>query len=395
MHIFTSESQPRFFTVKIFWNFHIGPSGSNALKKDLKKCLKIIFYCIVMQATHVSTSVSQTEQANQNSQIRYFKLAVDTFFLRMENNLADEAEDYMFKDEDHIIEKADQITEMYNNLSISLKNKSELRQYILKEADTFNSKYEGAYGKTYADNYFDFIDVDDFDDFEAEKNENADQYKVKKPIDVIVTDSDSESESEDEKSMFSETQSEADSDDSDASSSDSESEEEDDDETMYDSEEDEEDISNLDLEEEYRFYRKRTNQLYEENEELKETRRDLGAKIAQLTRENEVKDERIKFLEALREQDNSIINQYIQNTELKNQKHIEELKNLNNELTDAREKALSLFEICKAKDNELEELKNDTCDYDYIHVLDDLNKVKDKEIGKLKNQIRLLKLQIK
>jgi len=141
-------------------------------------------------------SVSQNKQA---SAIHYFKLAVDTLFLRMENNLADPKEDFHFNNEEHIIEKAEQIDILYENLFISDEKKSELRQYILKEADVFNSKYREVYGDVYMDNYLNFVDCRDYDVFEAEKKENANQYKVKKPIiNVIVTDSDSESESDDE-----------------------------------------------------------------------------------------------------------------------------------------------------------------------------------------------------
>lgn len=216
-------------------------------------------------------SVSQNIQA---SQIRYFKLAVDTLFLRMENNLADETKDNMFENEEHIIEKADQITEMYENLSISNEKKYELRQYILKEAGVFDSKFSATYDKIYIDNYLEFINISDFDDFEAEKIKSEDQYKVKKS--KVVYESDSESESEDESvSMFSETQTDANSDDSDSSSSDSESESDD----------------------EY--------EPWVVKEKIKE--------VAVLTRENEVKDLKIKQLEALREQDNCIINQFIQN----------------------------------------------------------------------------------
>jgi hypothetical protein len=177
-----------------------------------------------MQASHVCVSVSQTAQASQISQINFFKLAVDTFILRMENNLADPEEDFHFNNEDHIIEKAEQIDEMYANLSVSDEIKSELRQYIIQEADVFNSKFREVYGNVYMDNYFNFINCIDYDVFEAGKIKSEDQYKVKKC--KVVYESDSESESESEVSMFSETQSESDSDDSDTSSSDSESEEE-------------------------------------------------------------------------------------------------------------------------------------------------------------------------
>jgi hypothetical protein len=171
---------------------------------------------IVSNNSFPSVSISQNAQA---SQIRYFKLAVDTFILKMENNLADKEVDYMFEDENQIIEKADDITMMYQNLLISDEKKAELRQYILKEADVFNSKFEEDYGKSYMDNYFDFILSADFDAFEAEKNENADQYKIKKCKEVVVDDSESESEDE-SVSMFSETQSESDSTDSESESGD-------------------------------------------------------------------------------------------------------------------------------------------------------------------------------
>jgi hypothetical protein len=138
-------------------------------------------------------SVSQNKQA---SAIHYFKLAVDTLFLRMENNLADPKEDFHFNNEEHIIEKAEQIDILYQNLFISDEKKSELRQYILKEADVFNSKYREVYGDVYMDNYLNFVDCRDYDVFEAEKKENADQYKVIKP--KVVDESDSESESDDE-----------------------------------------------------------------------------------------------------------------------------------------------------------------------------------------------------
>jgi len=138
-------------------------------------------------------SVSQNKQA---SAIHYFKLAVDTLFLRMENNLADPKEDFHFNDEEHIIEKAEQIDILYENLFVSDEKKSELRQYILKEADIFNSKYREVYGDVYMDNYLNFVDCRDYDVFEAEKKENADQYKVIKP--KVVDESDSESESDDD-----------------------------------------------------------------------------------------------------------------------------------------------------------------------------------------------------
>jgi hypothetical protein len=98
---------------------------------------------------------------------------------------------------------------MYSNLTVSDEIKSELRQYIIQEADVFNSKFREVYGNVYMDNYFNFINCLDYDVFEAGKIKSEDQYKVKKC--KVVYESDSESESESEVSMFSETQSDADS----------------------------------------------------------------------------------------------------------------------------------------------------------------------------------------
>lgn len=326
-------------------------------------------------------SVSQNIQA---SQIRYFKLAVDTLILRMENNLADPKEDFHFKDEEHIIEKAEQLDDMYQNLTLSDEKKSELRQYILKEADIFNSKYREVYGDVYMDNYLNFVDCRDYDVFEAEKKENADQYKVIKP--KVVDESDSESESED------------DSDNSDSESSDSESESGDEQieddiyhmrgqieemkcRSRYDfpisgygidaklikiwraihiseahrqakdlsikkeqakldklieankqykikkskevivddseSESDDDSESEVSMFSETQSEDEDSDSDNEENElkKMKKIAIDLGSKVANLTRENEVKDLNIKRLEALREQDNYIINQYIQNAD--------------------------------------------------------------------------------
>lgn len=416
---------------------------------------------IVSNNSLPAVSVSQNAQ---DSQIRYFKLSVDTLFLCMENNLEDPKKDNMYKNEEDIEEKSERVTMYYNNLEVSDEKKSELRQYILKGADVFNSKFGDTYGKEYMDNYFDFIKHADFDEFELrQKLDKGTFFYPKKPIDVIVTDSDSESE--DEVSMFSETQSEHD-------SSDSESEEEeDDDETMYDSEEEEEDISNLDLEEEYRFYRKRTNELDKENEELKESRRDLGSKVAILTRENEVKDLNIKRLEALREQDNCIINQFIQNSDSREKlldERDEQIKNLKAVIDDLRtQKDENIEQIRQQKEdfdkmkksrdhfewlnkkrqeneiflinqqnktqdenalkfnerddkikelkksleesknmhadtaNKLDELRNDTCDYEYMHVLSEKNNElkksleemeKKMEFHKNENEYNLIKL---
>jgi hypothetical protein len=136
-------------------------------------------------------SVSQTQQA---SQIRFFKLAVDTLFLRMENNLSGADDDHMYNDEDSIIELADRITEMYECLDLSDDKKSELRQYILKCADTFDSKFGITHDKCYIDNYLEFVSSSDYDFFEAEKIKSEDQYKIKKC--KVVYESDSEAEDE-------------------------------------------------------------------------------------------------------------------------------------------------------------------------------------------------------
>jgi len=412
---------------------------------------------IVSNNSSSPLSVSQNIQA---SQIRYFKLAVDTLFLRMENNLADAEGTHFFNNEDHIIEKADQITEMYENLTLSDEKKYDLRQYILKEADVFDSKFSATYDEISIDNYLEFITISDFDDFRAEKTKAEDQYKVKKCKVVYESDSESESddestyykgdwdicsdcdeimpnnctcsdkesESDEEVSMFSETQSEADSDESDHDSSDSESESDDEYEpwVVHEKIKEVEQLKkdNERADENIRIYRRTLAEreaeircLTEMNEEMK----DFGSKIAILTRENEVKDLNIKRLEALREQDNSIINQYIQNSDKSSKRineledkiwtqknKIDELKNdtcdydyilkennklkndyqlreddkkiikkLKNELTDAREKALSLFEICIEKDDQIKNLKA---------VIDDLRTQKDENIEQIRQQ---------
>jgi hypothetical protein len=362
-----------------------------------------------MQATHVSTSVSQTAQDSELRTIRYFKLAVDTFFLRMENNLADEKDEKMFKDEDHIIEKAEQIEILYQQLFISDEKKSELRQYILKEADTFNSKFEEAYGKSYMDDYFDFIESADFDTFDFHKKLKAGTFFYPKAIkNVVVTDSDSESE--DEKSMVSETQSEADSDDSDASSSDSESEEEDDDETMYDSEEEDEDISNLDLEEEYRFYKKRTSNLEAVIDDLRTQKDENIEQIRQLKEDfDKMKKSRDHFewLNKKRQENEVFLinqqNKTQDETAVKINELEDKIKVLKDDLEEMEE-GRDYFEkeneenehnIKKLK-KENEGLKNELEEVEHNHSVD--ANALFKEIGKnnkLKKQIRLLKLLIK
>jgi hypothetical protein len=366
---------------------------------------------IVSNNSSFALSVSQNIQA---SQIRYFKLAVDTLFLRMENNLADAEGTHFFDNEDHIIEKADQITEMYENLTLSDEKKHELRQYILKEADVFDSKFSATYDKIYIDNYLEFVKISDYDDFEAEKIKSEDQYKVKKCKEVVVDDSDSESE-DDSVSMFSETQSDCDSSDSE---SESEAEEEDElikkvrDGTFFypkakpenviaydsdsDSESESEDDSGGDLESERDYLEKENednvhfiNHLKKELEKMKETVRDLGSKVAILTRENEVKDLKIKQLEALREQDNSIINRFIQNADSASKlidERDEQIKNLKAVIDDLRTQ----------KDENIEQIRQSKEDFDKMYNYKNIevaklqlsNEYKNKEIFYYESKVR-------
>jgi hypothetical protein len=237
----------------------------------------------------------------------------------MENNLAVKECDYMFNNEDSIIELSNRIEEQFKNLTISDEKKSELKAHCISGADSFNKKFSKAYDKIYIDNYLEFIDEYDYEEEEEELDEaeqflkdtgmsrdyfnsfsskNRTDNKEKK----CVCDSDSESESEDE------------------SGGDLESERD------YLEKENEDNIhfiNNLkkqlqEMEEKQKDRMKKIEQRYiDKIEELKEKNNELGSKVANLTRENEVKDAKIKQLEALREQDNSIINQYIQLTDKK------------------------------------------------------------------------------
>jgi hypothetical protein len=272
----------------------------------------------------------------------------------MENNLADKEDEYLFKDEKSIIELANRIMESYERLTISDEKKSEMRAYCVSGANTFNKKFSEDYDYIYIDNYLEFINSSDFDDSDSEtestiteiyKNENTchvcDNSKndcacpiCSKCEDLLidcVCDSESESEEEEKdeaeqfikdtgicRVYFNSFNSKNETDDED---SDSDDEEKDECNNCY--EKINNCLCNIDLFREVKALRneleaknilverleEKTNNQYDRMKKIEQTYID---KIKELKEQNEENTSKIKFLEALREQDNSIINQYIQ-----------------------------------------------------------------------------------
>jgi len=324
---------------------------------------------------------------------------VDTFFLKLENNLADKENENMFDNEDELIEYSEQVAINYENLFCSDYLKSEVRKYIIECANIFDSKFETDYDKIYIDNWFDFITSDDFEKVENEDDDQEDNISLYSEI---------EEETEDAEEIEIE---EIEEDDEDDEEDDDEENEEDGPETDQESDDENEEgdeqieddiyhvrgqieemqcrsrydfpISGYGIEpklrnrwqtihiaeahkeakdlaikkeqaklkrliEENKQYKKNKN-IINDDMDLKDKINELGAKNANHIREKEVLMDRIKFLEAMQKQDNEIINQMTK--QCKTHKLTEETnKYLMNQLEEAREKTKEMEQLQKELD---------------------------------------------
>ena len=293
---------------------------------------------------------------------------VDTFFLKLENNLAAKEDENMFNNEDELIEYSEKVAINYENLFCSDYLKSEMRKYIVECADVFDSKFATDYDNIYIDNWFDFINCDDFEKVENEDDDKEDNIslfsEIEEETENAVEIEIEEIEEEDEES------------------DDEESEEEDEPEPGHEMCAHCDEIQ-MECECIYCTNCDEKMAVCHCIADFHNTINELGAKNANHIREKEVLIERIKFLEAMNKQDNEIMNQLTK--QCNTHKLTEQTNNyLMDQLVEAREKV-----------KEMEQLQKELDESQHNHSVDARALFKEIRIScDLKNEVDSLKIDL-